>query len=44
MWSATLPLAYGDFNTAVADVAADEMAGGMIAEPRGGDDEARLAW
>src|ERR1700733_16075485 len=34
---------YGDFNTAVEDVAADDMAGGMIAEPRVGDDEARLA-
>jgi hypothetical protein len=35
---------YGDFDTGVEDAAADEMVGGVIAEPRGGGDEARVAW
>jgi hypothetical protein len=34
---------YGDFDTAVEDAAADDMAGGVIAEPRGGIDGARVA-
>jgi hypothetical protein len=34
---------YGDFNTAAEDAAADDVAGGMIAEPHGGSDGARLA-
>jgi hypothetical protein len=34
---------YGDFDTAAEDAAADEVAGAMIAEPRGGSDGARLA-
>ena len=34
---------YGDFDTTVEDVAADDVAGGMIAEPHGGSDGARLA-
>ena len=29
---------YGDFNTAAEDAAADDVAGGMIAEPHGGSD------
>jgi len=35
---------YGDFDTVVEDAAAEEVAGGGIAGPRGGGDEARLAW
>ena len=34
---------YGDFDTAAEDAAADDVAGGMIAEPHGGSDGARLA-
>ena len=34
---------YGDFDTAAEDAAADEVAGGMIAERHGGSDGARLA-
>ena len=34
---------YGDFDTAVADSAADEVASGGIAVSRGGGDEARVA-
>jgi len=34
---------YGDFETAVEDAAADQVAGGVIAEPRGGIDGARVA-
>ena len=34
---------YGDFDTTVEDAAADEVAGGVIAEPRGGSDGARVA-
>ena len=35
---------YGDFDAAAEDAAADDVAGGMIAEPRGGSDEARVRW
>ena len=34
---------YGDFDKAVEDAAADDLAGGVIAEPRGGSDGARVA-
>jgi hypothetical protein len=34
---------YGDFDTAVEDAAADNVAGGVIAEPRGGGGGARVA-
>jgi len=34
---------YGDFDTAVEDAAADDVAGGVSAEPRGGSDGARVA-
>jgi len=34
---------YGDFDTAVEDAAADDVAGGVIAELRGGSDGARVA-
>jgi hypothetical protein len=34
---------YGDFGTAVEDAAADDVAGGVMVEPRGGGDEARVA-
>ena len=34
---------YGDFGTAVEDAAADDVAGGAIAEPHGGSDGARVA-
>ena len=47
MRAGTLPQAlglYGDFDTVVEDAAAEEVAGGGIAGPRGGGDEARLAW
>jgi len=46
MRAGTLPQAlglYGDFDTAVEDAAADDVAGGVIAEPRGGGEEARVA-
>jgi hypothetical protein len=33
---------YGDFGAAVADAAADEVAGAVIAEPRGAGNEARM--
>ena len=33
---------YGDFDAAVENAVADEVAGGAIAEPRGAGDEARL--
>src|ERR1700751_6441040 len=32
---------YGDFDTAAEDAAADDVAGGMIAEPHGGSDGGR---
>jgi hypothetical protein len=34
---------YGDFDTAVEDAAADDVAGGVIGEPRGSSDGARVA-
>lgn len=34
---------YGDLDVAGEEAAADEVAGGVIAEPRGGGDEARGA-
>lgn len=34
---------YGDFDRAVEDAATDDVAGGVIAEPRGGIDGARVA-
>jgi hypothetical protein len=34
---------YGDFDKAVEDAAADDVAGGVIVAPRAGGDEARLA-
>ena len=34
---------YGDFDPAVEDATADDVAGRMIAEPRAGGDEARVA-
>ena len=34
---------YGDFDAAVEDAAAGDVAGGATAEPRGGGDEARVA-
>ena len=34
---------YGNFDAAVADAAADGVAARVIAEPRGGGDEARVA-
>jgi len=44
MSSATVPRElYGDFDTAVEDAAADEVADGVITAPRGGGDEARVA-
>ena len=46
MRAGTLPQAlglYGDFDTAVEDGAADDVAGGVIAEPGGGGDEAPVA-
>ena len=45
MRAGTLPQAlglYGEFDTAVEDAAADDVAGGVIAEPRGGSDGARV--
>ena len=35
---------FGDFDTGVEDAAADVVAGGVIAEPRGSGDETRVAW
>jgi hypothetical protein len=43
MWAAALRRLYGDFDRSVADWAGDNVAGGVIAEPRGGGDEARVA-
>ena len=46
MRAGTLPQAlglYGDFDTAVEDAAADDVAGGVIAEPRGGGEEVGVA-
>jgi hypothetical protein len=43
MPAAALADRYGDFDKAVEDAAADDVAGGVIAEPRGGGDEARVA-
>jgi hypothetical protein len=43
MWAAALPQVYGDFDTAGEDAAADDVPGGVIAEPRGGSDGARVA-
>ena len=34
---------YGDFDTAAEDTAAGDVAGGVIAEPQGGSDGARVA-
>jgi len=34
---------YGDFDTAAEEAAADDVAGGVIAEPHGGSDGARVA-
>ena len=34
---------YGDFDTAVEDAAADDVASGVVAEPHGGSDGARVA-
>jgi hypothetical protein len=43
MWAAALPRLYGDFDTAVEDAAADDVASGVIAEPHGGSEGARVA-
>jgi len=44
-WGATVQqTVYGDFDAAVENAAAVEVAGGAIAEPRGAGDEARLIW
>jgi hypothetical protein len=42
MWPQRCRRLYGDFDTAVEDAAADDVAGGVIAEPRGGSDGARV--
>ena len=43
MWPQRCRRLYGDFDTAVEDAAADDVAGGVIAEPGGGGDEVGVA-